>query len=142
MDYDWVFSPGSVDWTELAELYRVAPLGDKSPDQLRTCFTGSRYCCLVYDKGALVGAGRALADGVDCSYIADLAVHPDYQGTGLGRAILTHLVDLSRGHRKIMLYAAPGKEGFYRKLGFRRMTTAMALFDDQDAAAARGVIEG
>jgi len=46
----------------------------------------------------------------------------------------------ARGHGEIILYAVPGKEGFYRKLGFERMTTAMAIFDDQAGAAARGYI--
>ena len=40
-----------------------------------------------------------------------------------------------------MLYAAAGKEDFYRKLGFRRMTTAMAIFDDETAAIGRGLLE-
>jgi hypothetical protein len=35
----------------------------------------------------------------------------------------------------------PGKEPFYRQLGFRRMCTAMAIFEDQAAAAARGYIQ-
>jgi ribosomal protein S18 acetylase RimI-like enzyme len=141
MEYDWVFSSETVDWDELAHLYQIAPLGSKGPEDLKICFTNSRYCCFVYDKGVLIGAGRALADGIDCSYIADLAVHPDYQGTGIGRAILSRLMELSKGHRKIFLYAAPGKEGFYHKAGFRRMTTAMALFEDQEAAFARGLLE-
>lgn len=33
---------------------------------------------------------------------------------------------------KFMLYSVPGKEGFYQKLGFRRMTTAMALFPNPE----------
>jgi hypothetical protein len=34
----------------------------------------------------------------------------------------------------------PGKEGFYARLGFRRMTTAMAIFDDPALASARGYL--
>jgi ribosomal protein S18 acetylase RimI-like enzyme len=141
MDHEWVFSAGAVDWQQLADLYRIAPLGQRAPADLEVCFSNSRYVCFVYDGGRLIGAGRALADGLDCSYIADIAVHPDYQGTGIGKRIVARLIELSAGHRKIILYAAPGKEDFYRKLGFRRMTTAMALFDDQDAAVSRGVLE-
>jgi hypothetical protein len=48
------------------------------------------------------------------------------------------MVELSRGHKKIILYAVPGKEGFYRKLGFLRMLTATAIFEDPAAAVARG----
>ena len=53
---------------------------------------------------------------------------PSQQGTGLGQAVVARLVDLSRGHKKIILYSVPGKEPFYRKFGFLRMKTAMAIF--------------
>ncbi|MDZ4654954.1 MAG: GNAT family N-acetyltransferase [Coriobacteriia bacterium] len=141
MEYQWVLSPTAVDWVALSDLHRMAGLSEKRPADLEVSFTNSRYACFVYDDDALIGAGRALADGVDCSYICDLAVHPDYQRTGVGTGILSHLVEMSRGHRKIILYAAPGREDFYRKLGFRRMKTAMALFQDQDGAVSRGLLD-
>jgi ribosomal protein S18 acetylase RimI-like enzyme len=34
----------------------------------------------------------------------------------------------------------PGKEPFYKKLGFKRMSTAMAIFEDQAAAQERGYV--
>jgi ribosomal protein S18 acetylase RimI-like enzyme len=88
-----------------------------------------------------VGVGRALSDGVDCSYICDIAVLPNHQGSGLGREIIAKLVDLSRGHKKIILYAVPGKETFYRKFGFKRMRTAMAIFENQTLALERGYVD-
>ncbi|MGE0330945.1 MAG: GNAT family N-acetyltransferase [Ramlibacter sp.] len=119
---------------------RAAPLGDKSPPWLATAFGNSMFRCFVRDAGKLVGAGRALAGGVDCSCICDLAVLPSHQGTGLGREIIARLVAQSTGHRKIILYAVPGKDGFYQKLGFERMSTAMAIFEDPAAARARGYL--
>ena len=80
--YDWVGDIEVVDWDELSSLYRIAPLGEKPPDALRTVFGNSMFRCFVYAGEVLVGAGRALADGVDCAYIADVAVHPDHQGRG------------------------------------------------------------
>jgi hypothetical protein len=44
---------------------------------------------------------------------------------------VAYLVVQSRGHKKIILYAVPGREPFYRKFGFLRMTTAMAIFENQ-----------
>lgn len=140
MPFNWTDSSDSVDWHELSALYLAAPLGHKAPADLKTVFTNSMFRCFVYGDGKLVGVGRALADGVDCSYLCDIAVLPSHQGTGLGKEIVSHLVDLSRGHRKIILYAVPGKEDFYRKLGFRRMTTAMAIFDDRAGALSRGYL--
>jgi len=138
---EWLFEQGSIDWNELSRLYRIAPLGDKKPDALKLAFANSRYKCFVFDAGVLVGAGRAVADGIDCSYLCDVAVHPDFQGRGLGATIVGKLRELSAGHRKIILYANPGKEGFYRKFGFRRMRTAMAIFIDQERAIREGLIE-
>jgi len=137
----WIFAHDSIDWDELSNLYRIAPLGEKKPADLKIAFSNSRYTCFVFDDGErLVGVGRALADGVDCSYLCDVAVHPDVQGTGLGKAIITKLKELSAGHRKIILYANPGKEDFYKKLGFKRMKTAMAIFQNQERALRTGLV--
>jgi ribosomal protein S18 acetylase RimI-like enzyme len=138
---NWSSSNDGVDWAELSELYRLAPLGHKPPGWLLTAFSNSLFKCFARQDGMLVAAGRAVADGVDCSYICDVAVHPSHQGKGLGREVIERLVAASRGHRKIILYAVPGKEHFYRRLGFRRMKTAMAIFDDAALAAAKGYTE-
>ena len=63
---------------------------------------------------------------------------PSHQGTGLGKEIVGRLVALCRGHKKILLYAVPGKEPFYRKFGFVRMRTAMAIFENPRLMAERG----
>jgi len=139
-DYSWVHDLSAVDLDELSNLYRVAPLGEKPPEALATVFGNSMFMCFVYAGGVLAGAGRVLADGLDCAYIADVAVHPDHQGHGLGKAIIRQLVALSRDHKKIILYANPGAEGFYGKLGFLRMNTAMALWHDPARAIEYGLL--
>jgi GNAT superfamily N-acetyltransferase len=138
---EWTYSADGVDWEELAALYRAAPLGDKKPAALERAFGNSLFKCFAYDDGRLVGAGRVLADGADCAYLCDVAVLPGHQGTGLGKRIVGHLVEASRGHRKIILYAVPGKEGFYEGFGFLRMTTAMAIFENQQQQLERGYLK-
>lgn len=140
MKFEWLFTQDTVDWRELSDLYRAAPLGDKSPEALEKAFSNSMFKCFIYDQEQLVGVGRALADGVDCSYICDVAVLPGYQGLGLGKGIVSELVARSAGHKKIILYANPGKEPFYKKLGFKRMSTAMAIFENQEQALAWGLV--
>jgi ribosomal protein S18 acetylase RimI-like enzyme len=128
----WSYTLEGVDWSELESLYRAAPLGNKKAADLETVFSNSRYCCFALEQGRIVGAGRVLADGLDCAYLCDIAVLPTYQGTGVGKEIVARLVALSEGHAKIILYAVPGKEPFYRRFGFRRMLTAMAVYVDAD----------
>ena len=108
MTLEWKYSSDGVDWEELSALYRAAPLGDKKPAHLQKVFSNSLFKCFVLRELQLVAAGRALADGGDCSYICDIAVLPSHQGTGLGKQLVGHLVEQSRGHKKIILYAVPG----------------------------------
>jgi len=140
MNYLWKYNLDELDWGVLSELYRIAPLGEKTAEDLSVVFSNSKYRCFVYAEECLVGVGRALADGLDCSYICDVAVHPAFQGQGLGKAIINKLVGLSKGHKKIILYTVPGKEAFYNKVGFIKMNTAMAIFEDQAQAIKLGIL--
>ncbi len=140
MKIEFKYSDADIDWNEMSNLYKKAPLGDKTAEDLKTVFSNSKYKCFLYDSVTLIGAGRALADGVDCSYICDIALLPEYQGKGLGVKIVLSLVELSKGHKKIILYSVPGSEGFYKKIGFKRMSTAMAIFDNQVRAMEVGLV--
>ena len=140
MAIEWSESIDSVDWNELEAMYRAAPLGNKDAAQLRTVFTNSLHRCFVYEDARLVGAGRVLGDGADAAYLCDVAFLPSHQGSGLGTQLVARLIELSQGHRKIILYSVPGREGFYKRFGFRRMATAMAIFENPEAMARRGYL--
>ncbi len=140
MNIQWQYSTDNINWNELASLYSQTPLGEKKPENLKTAFNNSMFKCFLFDNQKLIAVGRALADGIECSYICDVAVLPDYQGLGIGNSIVSKLLELSAGHKKIILYTFPGKEGFYKKFGFKRMSTAMAIFDNQAKALEMGMI--
>ncbi|MHB1655697.1 MAG: GNAT family N-acetyltransferase [Burkholderiales bacterium] len=136
----WTNNQEEVDWTELETLYRLAPLGNKSAAHLKLVFGNSMFKWFARERGKLIAAGRALADGADCSYICDIGVLPSHQGLGLGKELVTRLVADSKEHKKIILYSIPGKESFYKKLGFLRLLTAMAVFQDRETAMKRGYL--
>jgi ribosomal protein S18 acetylase RimI-like enzyme len=140
MNISWCYDQSKTNWSELSELYQIAPLGIKLPADLKVVFSNSRFKCFAFDGATLIGVGRALADGLDCSYICDIAVKPEYQGLGLGKQIVQNLIGQSRGHKKIILYANPGKEGFYSKLGFKKMNTAMAIFRNEEEMIKNGTL--
>ena len=125
----------------MSNLYKIAPLGDKKPKDLKTVFLNSKFKCFVYINKTLIGAGRALADGVDCSYVCDIVIHPDFQAQGIGKNIVNKLIEFSKDHQKIILYSIPGRENFYEKLGFAKMNTAMAIFKDQKRAIEIGLVD-
>lgn len=141
-DYMWVEDLAQVNLDELSTLYRIAPLGDKSADTLATVFANSTIVCFTYLDGALVGAGRALSDGRECALIADVAVHPHHQRRGLGSQIMHRILTLCGEHNKIILYAKPGTQSFYLKLGFLPMNTAMGLWRHPTRALQTGILSG
>jgi GNAT superfamily N-acetyltransferase len=118
--YRWVDGATDVDWDELSELYRAAPLGVKPAADLATVFGNSMFNCFVYSGASLVGAGRALADGLDCAYIADVAVHPDHQRRGLGREIIERLVESAQGTRRSSCTPTPARSASTRSSGSTR----------------------
>ena len=130
----WVYDDANVDWEALSHLIKIAPLADKTAQHVKTTFSNSQFACYVYHEDVLVGAGRVLSDGLDVAYIADVVVHPDLQGQGLGKELMLKLLEFSKDHGKIILYANIGKEPFYAKLGFAKMNTAMAIFQNQEKA--------
>jgi GNAT superfamily N-acetyltransferase len=73
----------------------------------------------------IIGMGRLVGDGFNIWYIQDVIVFPEYQGKGVGKAIIIRLIiyaednSLSNTAITIGLMSAKGKEGFYSKLGFR-----------------------
>ena len=118
MTYTWVHDSGR------ARLGRaLGPLPDRparrqATGALATVFGNSMFTC--FGTHGPRRRRRVLADGLDAAYIADVAVHPDHQGRGLGHEVIRQLVELSRGHKKIILYANPGAEPFYPRSGSSR----------------------
>ncbi len=141
MEIDLSTDIDRISWQELARLFELAPLGKKrEPEQLEIAFRNSMLKVFAFQGEKLIGAGRALSDGVWRAAIYDVAVFPEYQGRGIGSMIVRHLIDSAKVD-VIMLYAAPGKSEFYERFGFRKMVTAMAIMPSEDEARKRGLIE-
>jgi hypothetical protein len=39
----WLYEQSSIDWIEVSRLYRIAPLGAKSPEHLQRVFANSMF---------------------------------------------------------------------------------------------------
>ncbi|HBC26142.1 MAG TPA: GNAT family N-acetyltransferase [Ruminococcaceae bacterium] len=131
---------GAVDFEELAKLIRAAGLTPHTAEEYGKAFRNSHTAVFAYDGGRLVGCGRALSDGALQAAVYDIAVLPEYQGIGIGRRIVTAILERTKGCGCI-LFANPGKEPFYRKLNFGSLKTGMGLFPDMESMRRRGFLE-
>lgn len=68
----------------------------------------------------LIGLARATSDHAFNATIWDVLVDPDYQGQGLGKALVEHMVRslLRRDITNITLFADAKVVDFYKQLGF------------------------
>jgi len=114
-----------LDWTVLATVFSRASLGAPDPHDLGRAYHNSALYVFAYHHQELIGAARAISDGVYHAELCDTVVVPEWQGRGIGRHMVELLLDDLQG-QKVLLTASFGKEGFYRKLGFRRHKTALA----------------
>jgi ribosomal protein S18 acetylase RimI-like enzyme len=129
-----------VDWKEVSETLRRVGMSYGDPGFHRKAFENSHTTVFAYRGDQLIGFGRAISDGVFQAAIYDIAVVPEFQKKGVGISIIKHI--LARlAHCNVILYASPGKEGFYQKLGLRKMKTGMALFIKAEDKKERGFTE-
>lgn len=129
-----------IDWEHLAIVFAQAPLGVREPARLQQVFRNSQVRCFAYDGDLLIGAGRAITDWLSYAVIFDVVLFQAYQGRGIGTEIVGYLAQRAQA-KNVLLHAVPGKEGFYTKLGYRKMKTAMGLFAEPERQRQLGYIE-
>ncbi|WP_229784441.1 GNAT family N-acetyltransferase [Deinococcus radiotolerans] len=91
-----------------------------TPETFLRLLTGSYRVVLATHGGQVIGFVQAVSDGMLTAYIPLLEVLPEWQGRGVGRALMTRMRD-ELGH----LYAVDlGCDDdlvpFYERLGMRR----------------------
>jgi len=118
-----------IDWQRVRDLLAEVGMSAVEVEKHRLSFENSFAVVFIFDNLRLIGTGRIISDGVRQSAVYDIAVDPAYQGYGLGKEIMLRLLQKTQSCNYI-LYASPGKEGFYKKLGFKKMKTGMILFSD------------
>jgi ribosomal protein S18 acetylase RimI-like enzyme len=129
-----------VDWQTVSDTLRSVGMGHYEPKRHKRAFEASHTKIFLYDADKLVGFGRAISDGAYQAAVYDCAVAVEYQGKGIGRIIMRNILSKLQDCN-VILYASPGKEGFYQKFGFRKMKTGMAKFVRSESMQERGFTE-
>ncbi len=137
-----------VDWDRLADIFANAPFATRTPSDIQKAFTNSYACCFasayLHDgynahDGILLGAARAISDGVYYAVVLDVVVAIEHQGHGIGRKLMEALLE-KLPLEKIYLTAPPDKQGFYKKLGFYKHNNTMGRYAHPEKAFEHGVL--
>lgn len=130
----------NINWDRVAETLKTVGMAYYDGEVHRQAFENSHSVLFVFDEDELIGFGRAISDGTYQAALYDIAVLPKYQGQGLGKMIVEGIIRRNP-QCSYILYAAVGKESFYRKMNFRKMKTGMALFSNAEEMEKRGFTE-
>ncbi|MDT4942384.1 MAG: hypothetical protein QOJ34_2473 [Pseudonocardiales bacterium] len=92
----------------------------REPETIRAGLRGASFVAAAFAAGRLVGLVRAVSDDATVCYLQDLLVHPDAQRSGVGRALVTAVLDrYSRVRQHVLLTDdEPGQRAFYESVGF------------------------
>jgi predicted N-acetyltransferase YhbS len=114
------------DAEEICELYRSAglPRPVDDPERIAAMYAASQIVITARSEGRLVGAARSISDGVWCAYLADLAVDPGFQRSGIGRRLVEMTREAAGELTMVLLLSVPDAIEYYPKLGMQRRDDA------------------
>lgn len=133
-----------ITFEEYNELRRLVGWGTISQRQFNTSIPNSRFITVGKCDGKTISMARAVGDGGYHLLVVDVIVHPDFQGQGIGKEMLSQLMDfvkngyVEKGETTMVsLLSAKGKEAFYEKMGFMKRPNdergaGMSLFYTQE----------
>jgi N-acetylglutamate synthase-like GNAT family acetyltransferase len=126
--------PSEVNWQQISDLFQVVNWGYRPCDEIENSFKQSSHFIIVKNDDNIIGFGRTVDDGKYYALIVDVVIHPDFQGQSIGTTVVTELKDQLEGYEFVTLTAAPGKDGFYQKIGWKKQKSSYIWPKDEKQA--------
>ena len=98
------------------------------PEKLQKAMEGFSAVYSAWDGDTLVGLIAALDDGIMTAYIHYLLVRPEYQGAGIGKALVERMKARYLDYLRTVLVAYDEEIGFYEACGFKKADHASPMF--------------
>jgi GNAT superfamily N-acetyltransferase len=106
----------------------AAGLSGKTVEQARAGLPNTWFGVTLLHEGRAIGMGRIIGDGGTAFQIVDIALEPEHHGKGLGKAIMSALIDHLRANAPEGAYVSLIADGdarhLYAKYGFNPVMPA------------------
>jgi N-acetylglutamate synthase-like GNAT family acetyltransferase len=123
-----------VDLEQLQHLFKVAAFWarERKSEDWKIAISNSEPVVTVWDDKRAIGFARATSDGIYRATIWDVAIHPDYQGSGLGRKLVETVLSHPRMSRVERVYLMTTyKQSFYERIGFQYNASTTMVLENQ-----------
>lgn len=106
----------------------AAGLSGKTVEQARAGLPNTWFGVTLLHEGRAIGMGRIIGDGGTAFQIVDIALEPEHHGKGLGKSIMSALIDHLRANAPEGAYVSLIADGdarhLYAKYGFNPVMPA------------------
>lgn len=123
-DISYTDNPAAVTADMLDGFFEGWPNPPSPSDHLRL-LRGSAHAVLAIHDNRVVGFINAISDGVMSAYIPLLEVLPEYRGNGIGRELVTRMLDRLDHLYMVDVMCDADVVPFYERLGLTPGTGAM-----------------
>ena len=107
--------------SELIKLFNQTSWAKKRTiDEIQTLLENTQIFVTIRKDNILIGYGRAISDGIYRALIDDIVIDKNYREKGLGKNILSVLLEKLQAVDEIFLNTGEHLEFFYEKFGFER----------------------
>lgn len=129
MDYIAIYNEYSdQDITRMVEVYKSVGWMNHDYHKVSIILNNRTHIAIAKLDDNIIGFARALSDGVFNAAIYDVVVCPEYQRSGIAKLLLENLLAQFEDLSCIHLISTTGNEAFYKKIGFKKLTTGMAIY--------------
>ena len=122
------------DIVQIQELFKAAAFWarERKIEDWEIAIANSEPVVTVWDSTKAIGFARATSDGIYRATIWDVAIHPDYQGAGLGRKLVQTVLSHPRMCRVERVYLMTTyKQSFYERIGFQHNASTTMVLENQ-----------
>lgn len=137
-------SRSKVDLNQLQNLFKIAAFWakDRSPEDLKIAIENSEPVVTVWDYEQMIGFARATSDGIYRASIWDVVIHPNYQGSGLGRKLVQTVLSHPKMCRVERVYLmTTHQQKFYERIGFEYNSSTTMVLHNQPLEINRQKVE-
>jgi len=114
---------------QVIELYDNSglPRPTRDRERIKKMFENSDLIVAAWDQQVLVGISRPITDWVWSCYLADLAIHSDYQRKGIGRKLVDLTKEKVGDQTMVLLLSVPTAMEYYPKVGFDKVDNGFIM---------------
>jgi GNAT superfamily N-acetyltransferase len=119
-EYVLTEDPKRIDRDAVCQLLADTYWASNRSREMICCAIDHSLCFAIFHRGAQVGFARAVTDFATFTYIADVIVHPDHRGRGLGSWLMETMLEHPRLQTLTHCLRTRDAHALYEKFGFQR----------------------